>query len=126
MKIRYSNVNYKNESKEIKQLFRQLHCYSYNALITIISNTEYDLKKYTIFLFNERPPKQLIWRNLIDCNVQHEFPIDFETVCHSLQINFILVLFYNLFISLYLLVITIIIILDTTTEKKNNQHKIKV
>lgn len=81
IKVRYSNVDYSKGSKEIKHLFRQLHCYSYNALITIISNTEDDLNKYTIFLFNERPPKQFIWRNLVDCSIHHEFPVDFETVC---------------------------------------------
>lgn len=81
MKVRYSNVDYRNGSKEIKQLFRQLHCSSYNALITIINNTEHeDSNKYTIFLFNERPPKQFIWRNLVDCSIHYEFPIDFETV----------------------------------------------
>lgn len=48
--------------------------------MTIISNTEDDIHTFTIFLFNERPPKQYIWRNLIDCNVHHEFPIDFKTV----------------------------------------------
>lgn len=74
-------MDYSKGSKEIKHLFRQLHCYSYNALITIISNTEDDLNKYTIFLFNERPPKQFIWRNLVDCSIHHEFPVDFETVC---------------------------------------------
>lgn len=82
VKVRYSNVNYYNGSEEIKQLFRQLHCYSYNTLITIISNTECDVNKYAMFLFNERPPKQFIWRNLIDSSIHHEFPIDFETVCY--------------------------------------------
>lgn len=85
MKVRYSNVDYKEGSKEIKQLFRQLHCCSYNALITIISNTEDDPNKYTLFLFNERPPKQFIWRNLVDCSIHHEFPIDFETVCQLIK-----------------------------------------
>ncbi|XP_025192516.1 DNA-dependent protein kinase catalytic subunit-like [Melanaphis sacchari] len=78
VKVRYSNVDYTKGSNEIKQLFRQLHCYSYNTLITIISNTEDDVNKYTIFLFNERPTKQFIWRNLVDCSKCYEFPIDFE------------------------------------------------
>lgn len=74
-------MDYSKGSKEIRQLFRLLHCYSYNTLITIISNTEEDVNKYTIFLFNERPPKQFIWRNLVDCNKHYELPVDFETVC---------------------------------------------
>ncbi|XP_060849991.1 DNA-dependent protein kinase catalytic subunit-like isoform X3 [Rhopalosiphum padi] len=80
VKVRYSNVDYTKGSNEIKQLFRQLHCYSFNTLITIISNTEDDVDKYTIFLFNERPPKQFIWRNLVDCSISYEFPIDFEMI----------------------------------------------
>ncbi|XP_029343352.1 DNA-dependent protein kinase catalytic subunit isoform X2 [Acyrthosiphon pisum] len=80
VKVRYSNVDYTKGSNKIKHLFRQLHCSSYNALITIISNTEDDHNKYTIFLFNERPPKQFIWRNLVDCTIRYEFPIDFEKV----------------------------------------------
>ncbi|CAH1737387.1 unnamed protein product [Aphis gossypii] len=80
VKVRYSNVNYSKGSNEIKQLFRQLHCCSYNTLITIISNTEDDVNKYTLFLFNERPPKQFIWRNLVDCSICYEFPIDFDMI----------------------------------------------
>lgn len=77
-------MDYRKGSKEIKQLFRQLNCCSYNALITIISNTEDDPNKYTIFLFNERPQKNIfIWRNFVDCSIHHEFPIDFDAVCHS-------------------------------------------
>lgn len=88
VRLRYSNVNYQKGSKEIQHLLRQLHCFSYNALVTIIINTENDFNKYTIFLFNEHPPKQFIWRNLVDCCIHHEFPIDFETVCESVKYMF--------------------------------------
>lgn len=80
MKVRYSNVNYSKGSNEIKQLFRQLHYYSYNTLITIISNTKDDVNKYTLFLFNERPLKQFILRNLVDCSICYEFPINFDMI----------------------------------------------
>lgn len=73
-------MDYSKGSKEIQKLFRLLHCHSFNTLLTIISNTEDEVHKYTIFLFNERPPKLYIWRNLVDCNKRYDFPIDFETV----------------------------------------------
>lgn len=82
VRVRYCNANYRNGSKNIQELLRQLHCFSYNALVTIIMNTENDHKNHPIFLFNEHPPKQFIWRHLVDCSIHHEFPIDFETVCY--------------------------------------------
>lgn len=51
-----------------KELFRKLQCYSYRALIVMISNTKEDPILYNVALFKETTKTGFIWQNMIDVN----------------------------------------------------------
>ncbi|EDV28309.1 uncharacterized protein TRIADDRAFT_20924, partial [Trichoplax adhaerens] len=59
------------------ELHRQCCCAAYNALISVISSTQTEMKFYTVFLFTENVArKQLLWENLIDMEREYAFEIE--------------------------------------------------
>lgn len=68
-----------------KELFRKLQCYSYRALIILISNTKEDPILYNVALFKETTKNGFIWQNMIDVdnlNLYADWTQDFEQMPH--------------------------------------------
>ncbi|KAB0800482.1 hypothetical protein PPYR_06222 [Photinus pyralis] len=58
-----------------KHFFRLYQCHAYNALISIISNTQTDLTFYNL-LFN----RETLWSKIVDTDRLYNFAIDFDTI----------------------------------------------
>ncbi|XP_063237602.1 DNA-dependent protein kinase catalytic subunit-like isoform X2 [Bacillus rossius redtenbacheri] len=72
------------DQAELTELFRKYQCATYNALISIISNskrTPGDLKFYHTFLFSEtRGRDKLLWSKIVDYSHDTAFSMDWEEI----------------------------------------------
>ncbi|XP_076033927.1 DNA-dependent protein kinase catalytic subunit-like [Oratosquilla oratoria] len=58
-------------------LRRKCACAAYNAMVSVLSCVQNELKFYTAFLFTENTVKgEAMWESLIDCNKAHSFDIE--------------------------------------------------
>jgi len=78
-----AEVNLSNLSsieKDMKMnLLRTLAMCSFNCLISILICTQTEAKLYKAFLFDANPSKdEYIFENLIDSNIQYQFPLELE------------------------------------------------
>lgn len=72
-------INQEAVSDDLLELIRTYHCAVYNALLTIVSNSQIELKFYESLLFKEKS-NEFIWKNLINIhkNDLYQFEQDFE------------------------------------------------
>ncbi|GFR10447.1 DNA-dependent protein kinase catalytic subunit [Trichonephila clavata] len=65
LSLEFKRTSYEMEP-EYKDLLRKLNCAKYNALMTVVSCTQNELKFYNAFLFKENPAKnERIWEELL-------------------------------------------------------------
>lgn len=74
-KEKYDSLN-----KEEKEVFRLYQCHTYNALVSIISNTQKDIEFYNLLFIRESNKRDILWHNLIDTEKEYRFEIDFDAV----------------------------------------------
>lgn len=65
---------------ETRELFRLYQCTSYKALVSIISNTQKDLKFYMFLFTRIDNGEDILWKKLIDLNKRYNFEQDFDLI----------------------------------------------
>lgn len=76
------SLNVRSEEFQVagnKDLYRTYHCRSYNALVSLITNTTKDAEIYRLLFGNSKNSSNL-WKNLIDCEKKYKFEIDFSQI----------------------------------------------
>ncbi|XP_047004978.1 DNA-dependent protein kinase catalytic subunit-like [Schistocerca americana] len=66
------------EDPVVLELFRKMQCAAYNGLVAVITNTKFEETFVSGFLFSEN--QQKIWENLVDCETNLTFAMDWENV----------------------------------------------
>ncbi|XP_066992546.2 DNA-dependent protein kinase catalytic subunit [Anabrus simplex] len=78
------------DSPTVMEFFRVMQCAAYKTLSVVISNSKKEEKFYAGFLFNEnREKNQLVWENLVDCNKNFTFAVDWDELprCRKVLIS---------------------------------------
>ncbi|GFQ67398.1 DNA-dependent protein kinase catalytic subunit [Trichonephila clavata] len=78
LSLEFKRTSYEMEP-EYKDLLRKLNCAKYNALMTVVSCTQNELKFYNAFLFKENPAKnERIWERIVDAEIKVEFEMEID------------------------------------------------
>ncbi|GFT93732.1 DNA-dependent protein kinase catalytic subunit [Nephila pilipes] len=79
LSLEFKRTSYEMEP-EYKELLRKLNCARYNALMTVISCTQKEVKFYNAFLFKENPTKnERVWERIVDAESKLEFDMEIDT-----------------------------------------------